>query len=244
MAKRRVHEEDIQVFKVLPETLRLQLHWEVHMPTLLPHPFFHHLSEVDEVSLLDICHHAMAEQYLGTSQELFASGKECHKMFFTMQGVLEYSVGNSRDSQPVELSDDMPSRWLCEPCLWVKWEHRGSLTGVTPCELVSLQARKFQTIMSSRTEVLGACQVYAAKFRDKMLERGMAKVTDIWCDFDEAQELAQQAFEHVESMNESPQRCAGSGKLQRPWRSWSPSIFKVHDQMKSWRNMTRRSNSA
>jgi len=243
MAKKRVHEEDIQVFKVLPETLRLQLHWEVYIPTLLPHPFFHHLCEVDEKTVLDVCHHAMAEHYLGTSQELFTSGKECIKMFFTLQGVMEYSVGMTREAAPVELSEDMPSRWFCEPCLWVKWEHRGSLTAVTPCEFATLQARKFHKIVCTRLDVLGACQIYAQRFLEKMLERGLDKVTDLLCEFDEVQEAAQQAFENVEQeIENSPHRSGRGKKLNRPWRSWSPSIFKnVHT---NWRCRARRSNSA
>merc|ERR1719265_1443241 len=63
LPKARVHEEDVTLFKILPEALRVDMHREVFLPVMYPHPFFHHYIEFhDDASLATICHTAMQEK--------------------------------------------------------------------------------------------------------------------------------------------------------------------------------------
>jgi len=221
LAKRRVHESDIQVFKVLPEPLRVQLHWEVYTPRITPHPFFHHFDSVDAHGFLEICHLAMSEEHVGTCQELFTLGSTGTKMHFVQSGVLEYYHGKI-DMHPFEVTE---GQWVCEATLWIRWEHRGRLSAVTPSEFVSMDAGRFRAVVTRRPHMRGACREYAVNFMHVAQSWGQEVPPDIGPAFDVLLELAQQAFEHVSENAEAPNIFGAHGKLRRLWRSWSPPSF-------------------
>lgn len=221
MAKRRVHEEDVQVFKVLPETLRLTLHWEVYSDKLTPHPLFYHTKEVNEETLFEICHKSMTEVSVATGIELFCFGHTATKVYFMQSGVIEYHH-EQHDSmvQVVEAKAEGSSirQWLCEVVLWVKWTHRGRVSAVAPCEIVALDAQSFRKIVSRSTHVLRGCCVYAQSYQKRILEASRDFPFDIWSDFDQAQEMTHKAFSEVVKELDLPQ----PSKLNKLWRSWSP----------------------
>jgi hypothetical protein len=220
MAKRRVHEDDIQVFKALPESLRLQLHWEVFHPCVVPHPFFHHFCESDEPAMVELCHYAMAELSLGTVQELFVFEQQASLVFFCLSGELEYFHG-ADESNGAEIG---AGSWLVEVVLWLKWEHRGRVTAVTPCEFVTIDASRFRKIVSRHCAQIVTCRSYAKLYRQFVVDQGPTHPADVWCDFDLTQEMVHKAFEEIEGQEPEggyPGK-VGSSKILRMWRSWTP----------------------
>jgi len=135
---------------------------------------------------------------------------------------------------PFELGD---GQWLCEAVLWCHWEYQGRLCAVAPCEFVTLDSSRFQTVMSRRPHVVGACREYAKTFTQR-LNRDSEILTDIGLQFDEIQELAHLAFEHVDE-NEAP---STNVQLTKMWRSWSPPQF-VNEAMKNLHVLTRKCNT-
>lgn len=230
MAKRRVHEEDVKVFKVLPEMLRWSLHWEVYSDKLMPHPLFYHIKDVHEEGLFEVCHKAMSEVSLATSIELFVFGQAATKVFFLQSGVIEYHhAQNDAVSDVVEADGSGVHQWFCEAVLWVKWEHRGRASAVSPTEFVALDAQEFRKIASRRADVLKGCQKYAQAYRKRILESSRDHPFDIWNDLDSIQEITQLAFsEVVKDIELDP-----AGKLKKRWDSWSPGMLpKKHPQAK------------
>lgn len=243
MAKKRIHEADIQIFKVLPESLRLQLHWEVYMPLLTTHPFFHHLTISEEQGMVQICHTAMRETHLATCQELFSVGQNCTRMHFLISGMSEYSPA-ARNAKSIEVNE---GAWFSEACLWVRWTHRGNLHAVIPCEIVSLDSARFRRTMAFQVYVLGACCAYARMYQLALIEEEEGVYMDIWCDFDRTQEMVQTAFEAVEVNEQFHQDQGDTASAQyawKLWRSWSPRNF-VHGAFGNLRSiMVNRSNTA
>jgi len=216
-SRKRVHEQEIEILKVLPESLRVQLHWEVYEPVLRPHPFFFNSLEVDEGGVLDICHHALSEMSLGSSQELFTPCQPATKMYFVVSGVLEYFHGSS-DTEMAEISR---GQWCVEAALWIKWDHEGRLAAVSHCELVVLDASTFRKFMTYRTGLMRCSQEYARLFKERVDSGNIDRPLDVWFDHDATTEMAQLSFGKLRGLMEQQDRSVAPRRKWRPWRTLS-----------------------
>jgi len=212
-SRKHVHEDEIQILKVMPESLRLQLHWEVYLPVLTPHPFFFNCNESDEGCMLDICHNAMSEMSLPSGQELFTAGQTASKMFFVMSGNLEYYLECSDTEAALVSRGD----WCVEVALWIKWVHEGRLAAVPHCELITLDGSTFRKHFAHRPAMNQIGQEYAKLFKKEIVSGQLKVPVEIWTDFDKLTELAQKAFMKDEPEEEGTRP---KGKW-RPWRSMS-----------------------
>eukprot|EP00440_Ansanella_granifera_P019488 gb/GFBE01021168.1/.p1 GENE.gb/GFBE01021168.1/~~gb/GFBE01021168.1/.p1 ORF type:complete len:1046 (+),score=220.20 gb/GFBE01021168.1/:1-3138(+) len=206
--KKRLHEKDVAIFKMLPEDLLQKLHEEVYAPVISQHPLFAHLAETEESTISSICHLAMMEKSLVIGEELFRCGVRGTKMYFVNGGTLAYFLGY--DEQIPQLLS--AGSWMCEPVLWSKWQHRGRLTIATAKmmmmgesgpvrplglrgELMVLDAAEFHTIMS-QTRVLREMQTYARVFAAVSSQDcgGAASVDDLWGTFSQVETCLKRAF--------------------------------------------------
>jgi len=195
----RVHEDNVEAFKALPESLRIELHAEVYMPTLLPHPlFFHHHQFGEREELAMICHNAMTEKTLMSDHELSSVGQQATAMAFVIAGSAEYNCqGEFRESFQAGGS-------LFEAALWLNCFHTGNLRALQICELFLLDAERFGKC-ASRCQVAMCYRSYAAMFaahvpsQDGLLSRRAL----LWSSFDILQEMAQRAFEDLAAAQEA-----------------------------------------
>mmetsp|Transcript_55020 Transcript_55020/g.128696 ORF Transcript_55020/g.128696 Transcript_55020/m.128696 type:complete len:785 (+) Transcript_55020:62-2416(+) len=196
VAKSRVHEVDVHVFKAMPETLLVHLHYEAFMPVLLRHPFFSTLMQVDENALANLCHSATNERPLSLGQELFTYGTQATATYFTISGMMEYHRAGDEDGE-VHLISEATSI-LCEMSLWLQWEHRGRMSASTPSELLCLDSELACCILR-QTECLQSVQRYAQQFLEDIIAQHvcMGDLSDVWLDIESAADRAQQAFEEV-----------------------------------------------
>lgn len=222
MGRRRVHEDDIKMFKALPEKLLLQVHWEVFGPRVMPHPFFHHIHLGDDMAIFDICHRAMSERPQSASQDLFTPGQEAKHMFFTVSGIWEY-FRSWTDRQPLELDGHAQEYWFCEMVLWLKWEHRGRLAASNDCECVALDAAKFRLILCRKPTLYLMGHHYARMYKLRVIEvldEHDELVEVLPPAFDWTKEASQQCYEYAYG-EVSPT----SDEARPPWqliRSFSP----------------------
>lgn len=188
----RVHEEDVALFKYLPEALRVDMHREVFLPVLIPHPFFHHYHEfLDDASLATICHTAMYERALGRGEYVFSWGETASHMFFIQGGVCEYTLGAAmhKDVTTVECNE-----MVAEAVLWMPWEHVGRLLVVKHVELATLDSVIMQAILRGQPAALPA-KAYATRFLQILNIKNY--YTDLSFDMDTLLEVAQLAWEDV-----------------------------------------------
>mmetsp|Transcript_11469 Transcript_11469/g.33062 ORF Transcript_11469/g.33062 Transcript_11469/m.33062 type:complete len:546 (+) Transcript_11469:3-1640(+) len=225
--KSRVHEVDVKAFMEMPKSLKLELHAQVYMPTLLPHPLFFHHHASEPKGLAMICHTAMGEKTLWRGHELFSVRQKATSMVFLVMGDAEYKAKGMR-SEILSAGDE-----LCEVALWLEWRHRGRFQAMTQmCELFVLDSELFGKAVSSCTMV-PCYRSYAKLFADRLTEVADPKrITDIWPQFDILLELAQRAFEGVE---------AGVVAVPRPslnrgaaWRSWRTKSRLVRSRFDFW----------
>lgn len=141
------------------------------------------------------------------------------KVYFTLSGVLEYFHG-AQESMRIEVTADT---WLSEVVLWLKWEHRGRSTAVTPCEFVTLDPKHFRNMVVKRTQMIAACRCYAKLYRQFIIDQGPDHPADVWCDFDGTQEMVHKAFDEEPGQSDTPPKGeVASSKILRMWRSWTP----------------------
>jgi len=189
-------ESDIDVFKKLPQTLLMKMHYEVYQPIITYHPLFDHLSKTCHGFTLELCHNAMTEVAMMPGEELFNFGSEATYMCFVRLGRLAYEVGPLGGEDNEELDS---GHWVCEPVLWARWQHRGTLQAVTPCKVANLDAARFQCLALRDAFTLKYLQLYAQLYFRKIIEvRCCAPDQEMWVSFDETQEIAQSAFTHLE----------------------------------------------
>lgn len=176
LERRRVHEDDVQVFKMLPESVRCELHFQAFSHLFERHPLFERLYKMDDGFTQELCHKAAAEVSLGRSEELFHPGEEALLMYFARDGGLwEYRRGQGSDDR-VSLRGEVR---LMEVALWVRWETRGWLSASASCEAVSLSAAKFHKIASKHASVFASCRQYASDFQDRLLGQEGGSVADV-----------------------------------------------------------------
>merc|ERR1719253_1764368 len=116
-AKARVHEVHIDLFAVLPQSLKQLLHFEVYVPIMCMHPFFFQVLESKERFVHHVCHHAFHEGSCVYSDELFHAGAKAAHMYFIRSGALEYNHWEL-DSETAVVNG---KTWCCELVLWVQW---------------------------------------------------------------------------------------------------------------------------
>jgi len=191
----RVHEKDVVLFKSLPEALRVDMHREVFLPVIWIHPFFHHYIEYhDDASLATICHTAMQEKAAARGEYLFNWGETATHMYFVQTGSCEYYFGATHHT---DISTVGPEGVVSEAVLWVPWLHVGRLLAVKHVELAILDSVTLQGVMRGQPAAKAA-RAYALQFLGRRLNTEGETPTDLCTEVDEALEMAQLAWAHVE----------------------------------------------
>jgi hypothetical protein len=226
-AKKRVHEEDIDVLKFVPESMRVQLHGEVYLPILTPHPLFFHFATIcEDECVVELCHEAMSEVSLGTSQELFTIGVAAKRMYFMLTGLVTYFHGHSGEAQQMR-----GGQRCCEAVLWVKWEHQGTLSAKVHSEFVTLESQAFLQTIPRSLHMTKVCRTYAKMFKQSIDEECQLP-SDLWPSeeaFDKFKEMAQSAFErHCDAHQRAGrQGTQGMHLGLRTWHSLSMNRIKA-----------------
>jgi len=188
-----LHEQDIMAFRALPQNLLMRLHEEVFGPIIAEHALLNKLHKAEGMAFGSICHPAMAERTLGVGEELFRCGARGTQMFFLVRGTLNYFWGY-QEAVPLEVNQ---GEWMCEAALWTDWVHRGrTTTSLMTCELYTLEASEFQTIVS-KTQSLPEIQRYAKFYSSRAVQDsgGAENLTDIWGNKVEVKKVVDRAFD-------------------------------------------------
>jgi len=174
----RLHECDLPVFMVLPETMKVRLRYEIYQPILAYHPLFVKMTKLSDRGMVNLCHAAMTERSLVLSQELFTAEAEAHATFFVVSGVLEYF--NAWEDRPCK--EIRHEEWICEAVLWVKWDHRGRLAALTPSEIMVLNAGHFRRIVGRYPELHNISCRYAVEYVQMIQNSAEDEPIDTWAD--------------------------------------------------------------
>jgi len=143
----RLKETEVTLLGGVPEHLKVVLHEEMFMSSLLSLRIWDHWSHEDDLLIhRQICHLAMVEHVASPGNDAFMPGTECTEVYLLDQGNMGYIA---RQFATFEAEFVSPGQVLCLPCLWAEWLHRGRLTanGGTTAYYNGINCEKFCSLV-------------------------------------------------------------------------------------------------
>jgi len=143
----RLKETEVSLLRGVPEHLKVVLHEEMFMNSLLSLRIWDHWSHEDDLLIhRQICHLAMVEHVASPGNDAFMPGTECTEVYLLDQGNMGYIA---RQFATFEAEFVSPGQVLCLPCLWAEWLHRGRLTanGGTTAYYNGINCEKFCSLV-------------------------------------------------------------------------------------------------
>jgi len=148
-------ESEVELLQMISVPLRMELAFEIHLPSLAVHPFFACYADINPGGIRKVCIKMnpltiSADDYVFNENERASAdgdGDRGARMFFVVSGKLTYFKPSNTFFEAVEVSN---KQWLSEAVLWADdWRHCGSLKAVTDCQLLTLTAEDFRHAVSS-----------------------------------------------------------------------------------------------
>lgn len=182
--RKRVHRKDLEILKLVPDSLMDLLREELYLPVVTWSPFVKRFNHVYPLVVNEVCHRAITEKCLTTREELFFESKPAEKMSFVTMGTMDY-----RHRQSSLCCSITAGQWACEAVLWLSWTHCGRLSARTSCEIIQLHAGTFRAIIKQHRLAHGYVSTYAKSFRVYLATHTKVWYTDIWSDVEELKDL-------------------------------------------------------
>lgn len=166
---------------VLSEPIRVDLHFEVHSSGIRGHQLFDFYCTSHTASMKNVCHKALSQLVVSRGDIIFSDHEPAlPKMMFVNRGHLVY---HKHLKPPVEIGC---GQWVCEMVLWTAlWKHKGTLRATEECELLCLDAGRFQKFAAAwnPAEPTHPCY-YAEWFCEEMNSVPREKWEDLHMGFD------------------------------------------------------------
>jgi hypothetical protein len=174
--KELVREDSLFLLQELSERLQLELKSSVNFsPLLQGHPLFVRAISLAKVVVHQLASTALQIRHGATDDIIFAKGSMSPEMVFVKKGNFHYSRNDESQWEEV-----LPGDWCCEPCLWVPWPCRGTLTAAE-CDvrLIVLDFKEFQFVTQANEVVCTLLSAYAAIYVDCLNEVLTSDLTDL-----------------------------------------------------------------
>eukprot|EP00930_Biecheleria_cincta_P013827 TRINITY_DN1213_c0_g1_i1.p1 TRINITY_DN1213_c0_g1~~TRINITY_DN1213_c0_g1_i1.p1 ORF type:complete len:994 (+),score=151.92 TRINITY_DN1213_c0_g1_i1:36-2984(+) len=151
-----MREEDVELLEKLSQPLQIELRYEVHYPLLSKHPFFLCFAHTNQAVMQRVCSEALKVVHLSAGDSLFTTADAAASMYFVSNGVLIYTLQQTKQPETVKLG-----MWFCEAVLWTPWEHRGDMRALIEASLTQLEVDKFHRILNKNRSALRFPAAYA-----------------------------------------------------------------------------------
>eukprot|EP00929_Paragymnodinium_shiwhaense_P003530 TRINITY_DN10408_c0_g1_i2.p1 TRINITY_DN10408_c0_g1~~TRINITY_DN10408_c0_g1_i2.p1 ORF type:complete len:765 (-),score=135.18 TRINITY_DN10408_c0_g1_i2:73-2367(-) len=149
--------EAVPIFRMLPQSLFLEVVDAQFAHFLRVHPFFKAVSVQNPQMVRKLCHTALAKTGLVAEDIIFQPGESCQHMYFVSRGDFTYTMLGC-EAAPLTQS------WFCEAVLWVRWVHQGTMVADDDSELLLLSSDAFQDVFSYHHADLWLAKLYATEF--------------------------------------------------------------------------------
>jgi len=174
---KNINEVNIELLMLVSDPLRVELHYEIHLPVLGWHPFFRHYNDVNSAAMRRTCHEALSHLHLSGGDTLFSADElpQVPSMYFCLHGKLQYSQDSMKRPSSMVMGT-----WACEAVLWTQWVHMGVLRAKVESTLLLLNAARFQKIALQFQTVENHTRLYAEAFIQRLNEaRLSSSLTDL-----------------------------------------------------------------
>jgi len=176
---RQVRTSEIKLFSLLSEQLHNELQLSMSVPHLSVHPLFEHLRASYAATMSRMANTTISQKFLAPGDSLFYPGEAATHMYFVVQGRLQYlrvDPSGKENFEIVEKDED----WISEPVLWTPaWVHLGVLGAEIECDLLLIDAARFNAIISLNPAVYRIVRGYAKNFLAWINGQDYADLSDI-----------------------------------------------------------------
>lgn len=135
----------VEVLQEVSRSLKIELHFEVHFPTISSHPFFKCYYAANPIGMQKLCHQAVSVHWLSVQDVVFHECETPEKpaMLFVTQGQLVYHQEGVQKYKILSRGT-----WACEAALWLAVvQHHGTMRVTTESSLLRLEADLFQRMV-------------------------------------------------------------------------------------------------
>jgi len=178
-------EQNVELLQLISVPLKMELHFEMHIPVLNWHPFFKCYTQSNPVGVRKVCHMAVETSNFTGGDDIFHALEKPQnpRIFFVVSGHLQY-FRDAATGFALLTYDVSPKAWLVEAVLWTNdWHHVGTLKATEDCHLLAVSAQGFQEVV--RRFASNHARVYAEGFIDFLnsLDREVhSDIGDIKCE--------------------------------------------------------------
>jgi hypothetical protein len=161
----QVSHADVELLRLLPTSVYLEVMRELYQNHLQVHPFFMSIKRRNRRVFQLVCSHCLQNMMVPKLDEVFTPGLTAHWMYFVKMGNLVYTIDHADISEPVS-----PGSWCCEMVLWTPWTHQGTMRTNDDCELIALESEAFRDVVARHRIDLGMLSKYGAEYVRRMNE--------------------------------------------------------------------------
>lgn len=186
--KRNAPESTVVLLTMISNPLLMELHFEMHSPALMQHPFFLHYNDINKQGVKKLCHIGITDLSLSAGDVLFHDLEVPRKkqVFFVTSGGLDYKREDKETMAVVKPS------WLSEAVLWTTWTHCGTARAVSESRLMVLDGQVLQDCICSFPSE--HARDYADAFVELLNSADAMELTDLALGPEEQQILIEKVF--------------------------------------------------
>eukprot|EP00448_Togula_jolla_P038783 CAMPEP_0170635714 /NCGR_PEP_ID=MMETSP0224-20130122/37377_1 /TAXON_ID=285029 /ORGANISM="Togula jolla, Strain CCCM 725" /LENGTH=336 /DNA_ID=CAMNT_0010965249 /DNA_START=30 /DNA_END=1037 /DNA_ORIENTATION=+ len=159
---REVSLSDVELLKLLPRSLYMDVVLELNDQDIEVHPFFRALHVTNRVVMQKVCNVALQQVVLSEGDVLFSLGETAHSMFFVKSGEMKYA--RLRHNHTWEREQLEKKHWFCEAVLWTAWVHQGNMRANSDSELSAVDSLKLQEVCLNHGAELPIARRYGCAF--------------------------------------------------------------------------------
>jgi len=193
-AQARTQESEVELFQVLPESLKEALRMEAYSPSIMVHPLMNILSTLDNEVIAELCKKAVSERRLVVQDELYGHGQEVTHTIFVINGFLSYTY----ILHGTDFADTLEAKtWACEIALWASSpELSQAFVATRHTDLAMVKASEFRSIMQRKMIYIKSMFKYAAAFVQQVHQISVnCRSQSVMCnEFGDAKDRVELAF--------------------------------------------------
>jgi len=176
--RRMKPESEVELLSLISEPLRLELHFEIHMPTISRHAFFLHYEQQNPTLMRQACHQCISQVSFSKGDIAFDAGEVMANpgMIFVESGSFLYTRPQVATAgvQLVRIG-----QWAAEAVLWTPWTFRGLLRAKTHCSAMILNAETFQETVAKFPNSIQFALNYGKSYLMELAEVPEHDMTDL-----------------------------------------------------------------
>uniref|UniRef100_A0A7S2VR36 Ion transport domain-containing protein n=1 Tax=Zooxanthella nutricula TaxID=1333877 RepID=A0A7S2VR36_9DINO len=161
----KIEAYDVRALELLPHGLRARLHFEVVQPSLMKHPVFRLLNNMDANLMHLVCKKYVSFVSLAANDELFLPATQANYAYIVVEGRLSYRMEpQSSNIDEITVSTVTAGSWLSSATMWCEWKHVGKAESEVMSRLVAIDGQELGSTLKRNMMCFSMAAEYASEF--------------------------------------------------------------------------------